>query len=130
MKLIYEMWCSPFRKEIYSETAINLGTFDHYQIQDDIACYIDELNTDFWIDLFDTDYDKIKGLWKVVFNLEVIYSQDAWTGEHDVDFHIGEILFKSKCNNFRQLKETWLNITGKEEEYYSMISKKYGVTIL
>lgn len=118
MKLIYELWCSPFRKEIYSEDAINLGTFDYFQIQDDIACFISDTCEDFWIDLFDEDYSQIKGLWKVVFVLEVNYSRDEWTGEHDVDFIIDEILFMSKCRNYAQLKETWLGITGKGQEYY------------
>jgi hypothetical protein len=74
---------------------------------------------DFWLDVFGEAYAETGGLFKVLCKIDINwqFSYD-WEGcpDCDVQFEI-EVLGNNKCESFAELKYTWLELTGRSEEY-------------
>ena len=106
MKIIYEIWCSPLRKEIYSQKFVSLGIVDWID-NDEIKG--DYLDGDFWYDVFGEDWYETKGLWKVVIEIDTYFrSFYDWEGIPDCEVEYNpKVLFKSKCESFNELRYIW-----------------------
>lgn len=115
MKLIVEVWCSPLRGEIYDHCYIAKSVVDDGYLGEELACY---LSDSFFEDVFGEDHETVKGLWKVVFELETLYSQDYF-GECDVNYYIEKDPYKSQCLSWSHVKQIWLGLNGKTEAYFS-----------
>ena len=125
MIFICEFWCSPSRKEVYSEKYICTNEIDASYGEDEIREFY--LADDFWYDVFGDNYYEIGGLYKVVVSLPIswITSQD-WEGVPDtsVEFDVG-VLFKDKCSCYSELKWIWLELQGKSEKYNEWLMSKH-----
>lgn len=122
IEAIVEVWCSPLRQEDYSIKIIPLCAGDLFNVEDDIRDYI---KWDFYLNTFGVDYIEVKGLWKVVFKISVEYSTVYTYDGPDDDVDIGqEVLFKGQCQEWTEMKYTWLELTGKIDEYFSKPWKK------
>ena len=125
MEVICEFWCSPLRKEIYSETYIALDTEDLYLSDEIKNSYIDCYG-DFWQDVFGEESDSVGGLWKVVCQIGI-----SWENSYDYEgipdteavFNT-DTIFKSKCTSLTDLKWRWLDLTGRTQEYFDKVIDK------
>ena len=125
IEAIVEVWCSPLRQEDYSIKIIPLCAGDLYNVEDDIREYL-AWTGDFFLDAFGEDYENVKGLWKVVFKIGIDYQiKYDWEGipDDEIYFHYEE-LFKGKCQEWAEMKYTWLELSGKTDEYFSKPWKK------
>lgn len=119
IEAIVEVWCSPLRQKDYSIKIIPLCAGDLFNVEDDIRDYI---NWDFYLNTFGVDYLDVKGLWKVVFKIDISYHElyDHYSGANEVDVDIGqEVLFKGQCQEWAEMKYIWLELNGKSDEYFS-----------
>lgn len=117
IEAIVEVWCSPMRMEDYSIKIIPLCAGELYA-EEDIKEYI---GWDFHADAFGDGYESVKGLWKVVCRVGIEYrNYYDWEGcpDTDVQFTYTE-LFKGQCQDWVEMKYTWLELRGKTEEYFS-----------
>ena len=125
MEVICEFWCSPLRKEIYSDVYIALDTEDLYLSDEIKNSYIDCYG-DFWQDVFGDESESVGGLWKVVCQIDI-----TWENTYDYEgipdtapqFE-AEVLFKSKCPSLTNLKWQWLGLTGRSQEYFDKVIDK------
>lgn len=130
MEVICEFWCSPLRKEIYSETFIALDTEDLYLSDEIKNSYIDCYGN-FWEDVFGEDYATVSGLHKVVCKVgiswELSYDYEGFPDTESV--FDTEVIFKSKCGSFTELKWKWLELTGRFEKYYfdQIVDKRHSL---
>lgn len=130
MEVICEFWCSPLRKEIYSDSYIALDTEDLYLSDEIKNSYIDCYG-DFWEDVFEENSDSVGGLWKIVCKVgvswELCYDYEG-IPETEAIFNT-EVIFKSKCTSFTDLKWRWLDLTGKTQDYFDkVIDKQFKIT--
>lgn len=110
---IVEVWCSPFRQEIYHQTIIPVFAGEPLGVEDDLQEYLSGWSN-FFFDAFGEDHFDTKGLWKVVFNVNVTYV-DYYTHDGpdcDVGFEYKEI-FKSQCQSWSEVKYIWLGLKEK-----------------
>lgn len=118
MNIYCEFWCSPLRQEIYSQKFISAETFDTPVIDEIKESYVGTFG-DFWSDVFGDTYAETGGLFKVLCKINVNWKFGYdWEGcpDYDVQFEI-EVLGSNKCGSFTELKYTWLELTGRSEEY-------------
>ena len=129
MEVICEFWCSPLRKEIYSDSYIALDTEDLYLSDEIKNSYIDCYG-DFWEDVFGEGYEGLGGLYKVVCNIEVEWKHyNFYEGIETEVLFSTEVLFKSKCSCLSELKWKWLELTGKTQDYFDkVIDKQFKIT--
>ena len=125
IEAIIEVWCSPSRQEIYSTKMIPLCAGEIFNVKDDIDDYI-SWHSDFFYDAFGEDYENQKGLWKVVFKLNISYSNYYTYDGPDYDVNLNyEEFFKGKCTSWVEMKYVWLELCGKAEEYLNKPWKRY-----
>jgi hypothetical protein len=125
IEAIVEVWCSPLRREDYSVKIIPLFAGEMFNVEDDIRDYI---KWDFYLNTFGVDYAEVKGLWKVVFKISVSYSTYYTYAGPDDDVDIGqEVLFKGQCQEWAEMKYTWLELNGKIDEYFSKPWKRHVI---
>lgn len=119
IEAIVEVWCSPLRQEDYSIKIIPLFAGGMFNVDDDIKSYIDWTG-DFFSDAFGDDFQEVRGLWKVVFKVgvEYLHYDTPWGPEGDTEFYYEE-LFKGQCQEWTEMKYTWLELNGKIDEYFS-----------
>lgn len=130
MEVICEFWCSPLRKEIYSETYIALDTED-LCLSDEIKNSYIDCYGDFWQDVFGGESDTVGGLYKVVCKVSINWQNSYdYEGVPDTETVFStDVLFKSKCSSFVELKWTWLELTGRFEKYYfdAIVDKRHSL---
>lgn len=117
IELICEVWCSPSRQEIYSKKMITTNTTEDHYIDDELSEYL-SWTGDFWYDAFGDDYLEIGGLYKVVskFSVEFINEYD-YEGFPETRTNVfNDIIFKSKCSCFGELKYHWLSFKSEEKQ--------------
>ena len=129
MRVLCEFWCSPLRKEVYSDTYISLCTEHHYVLDEINENYVNDYG-DFWEDVFGEGYEGLGGLYKVVCNIEVEWKQyNFYEGIETEVLFSTEVLFKSKCSCLSELKWKWLELTGKTQDYFDkVIDKQFKIT--
>jgi len=111
--VIIEAWCSPFRSDIYEQTIISLDTDTTHYYDVDISEYMGD---HFISDHFNNTEEL--GLWKVVFRLDISHCHDSYWSEYDTEYKFTPI-FKAKMNSWSEVKDRWLELTGRYEEYYA-----------
>lgn len=110
MKIICEFWCSPLRQEIYSEKYVSLDIIDWVDIDEIKENYT---SGDIWYDVFGEDYYDVKGLWKVVVELDTHFETFYdWEGIPDCEVHYNpKVVYKSQCGNWNELRCIWESLT-------------------
>jgi len=107
MKLIYEVWLSPSRTEVYHHSSVVLNSDPILYGEDD---FLDSWMSGNVFELFGEDEQD--GLWKVVCEVEYTSHYDPWNMEWDGDTYVNKVIYKSRCKDFKQLREVcrFLNI--------------------
>lgn len=108
MKVIASYWVCLSSREVVHEAYLHVGTDveTSLYIDDDVSLFKDEV-----FDLFDNE---TKGFYHIIVMFDIIYYK-SWSecgDEYDLDFHVDQILFKSKCKNFSELRKTWSILKG------------------
>ena len=111
---IVEVWCSPLRQEIYHQTIIPVFAGEPLGVEDDLKQEYLSGWGNFFFDAFGEDHFDIKGLWKVVFSVDVSYENyyDFDGPDCDVQFEYKEI-FKGQCSSWNEVCFVWSGIKEK-----------------
>lgn len=126
MKVLCEFWCSPFRREIYSENFILLEGTDESYVLDEIKEFYTGAFGDFWFDVFGENTDEIKGLFRVVIEVDVNWEHNYdWEGIPDTETKFNlRLIFKGQCACFSEVKWKWLELSGKLDWYNNKVLNK------
>jgi hypothetical protein len=103
MKLIYEAWLSPKRKEVYFSN--HLGVDTDVCVSDEPSYFTDPHYDSSVFELFNEDEQD--GLWKVVCEATYQCHQDPHHGDWDCEFIVDKVHLKSKCSSLSELRQTW-----------------------